>query len=133
MMFLDGYGKSNRQRFFPRHVARRRVSSFRHNHFSGFSRLGDRNLLSLHLGHAAGFVSVPWPATGLKAGPPTGGRESDQTNQQEYDASHKQPLAMRDDSLHVFVEESQKKSLEYPTSHTAIGLAGRQECFAVKP
>jgi hypothetical protein len=110
-MFLDGQRKSKRERFFGRSVTRRRGFSLRHNDLSGFSRLGGRHLERLRFGHAAGFVSVPRPTTDLKARPPRGGRESDHPNQQEHGASDKKLPVMRDDWLHVFVEDSPKRAV----------------------
>ena len=89
-----------------RNVTRRGGFGFRHNNLSGFSRIGDKNLLLLRFGQVAGLVSVPRPAAGSKAWLPGGGRESHYPNQQEHDASYKETPVAPDDSLHAFVHES---------------------------
>jgi hypothetical protein len=107
-MFLNGQGKSNRERFFVRNVTQGQGFGFRHNNLGGFSCLGHRHLMPLQFGHVASFVSVPRPATGSKAWLPAGGRESNHADQQEHDAGDKGLSVMRDDSLHASVEESRK-------------------------
>ena len=106
-MFLDGQRESNRECFFVRKVMWRGGFGFRPTILSAFSRIGGGNLLPLRLGHVAGLVSVPRPATGLWAWLPGGGRESHHPNQQDHDASQgRKPPVATNDSLHAFVEES---------------------------
>jgi len=91
----------------------------RHNNLSRLTGLGDRHLDRLQFSHVAGFVGVPWPATGLQAGSSGRARKSNHANQHEHVASDKQS-AMREDSLHAFVEEFPKRALTTPIYNTTI-------------
>ena len=126
-MFLEGYRENYGDCFFVGDMTRRWSFGLRHNHLSGFSRMGDGTLLLLRFGHVAGFVSVPRPAAGLKTRPPGGGRKSDHANQQEHNASHKNAPVRGDDSLHAFVGMSQSSPWNIQHIYNAIGLAAWQD------
>jgi len=128
-MFLDGQGKSARERFFVRKVKRKEGFVLHHNVLNAFSRFGGGNLPLLRLDQVAGLVSVPRAGAGSKAWLPGGDGKSDHANQQEQDAGGKNAPLECDDSLHVFFEEI----LQCPISYIAIRVAARQPASVRNP